>query len=142
VSRVVVGLLLTAFLLGASGCINEPSGILTLTGPDLRVEDCTSVQDIPVATLGWDVDLCRPAGSTLVFPLGKRLEVDPLAASSSSSSAGVTNTWVDVCSSGLVAGRYAGGCTAPQVWGDRQAVAKVRDAFGAEWSCDRLDCSR
>ena len=58
-----------------AGCSSSSGGLLTLSGAELDIENCDTMQDIAVEELDVMPPTCRPAGSTLVFPSGARATV-------------------------------------------------------------------
>lgn len=121
-----------------AGCSSSSAGLLTLSGAELDIENCDTLQDIAVEELDTMPPTCRPVGSTLVFPSGARATVHEGGGSAmaQSTTSITTSVWQDVAAYGVVAGEYQRGCTNPQAWGPSNALAKVRDAFDEQWPCD------
>lgn len=98
-------------------------------------------EPIPVETLDTQKKAsCKLAGVDLVFPDGTVLTVDEGAASGStmkSAKGGQKRyTFYSVGIYGFVAGFGETGCQVSQSWGSAAGKAKVREAFGKNWTCD------
>ena len=136
--RSFVGLAILAFLL--VGCTN--SG-LVLNAEESVMTNCAPGHDpIPVETLDTQKKAsCKLAGVDLVFPDGTVLTVDEGAASGSSTTyaPGAQKKYIfySVGIYGFVAGVGETGCQVGQSWGSTVGKAKVREAFGKNWVCDR-----
>ena len=136
--RSLVGLAILAFVL--VGC-STPGLVLTPEEGDLPL--CAPGHDpIPVETLDVQKKVsCKLGGVDLVFPDGTHLTVDEGAASGSSTTyspaAQKTYMFYSVGIYGFVAGVGDPGCQVGQSWGSIVGKAKVREAFGKNWTCAR-----
>ena len=136
--RSLVGLAILAFVL--VGCSNPG---LVLNAEESVITNCAPGHDpIPVETLDMQKKTsCKLAGVDLVFPDGTHLTVDEGAASGSSTTyapgAQKTYMFYSVGIYGFVAGVGDPGCQVGQSWGSTVGKAKVREAFGKNWTCAR-----
>jgi len=137
--RSLVGLAILAFVL--VGCSN-PSYVLTPKEGDIPL--CAPGHDpIPVETLDTQKKAsCKLGGVDLVFPDGTHLTVPEGGVASGSSTtyapaAQKTYMFYNVGIYGIVAGVGDPGCEVSQSWGSTVGKAKVREAFGKNWTCSR-----
>ena len=137
--RSLVWLAFLAFML--VGC-SSPGLVLTPKEGDIPL--CAPGHDpIPVETLDMQKKTsCNLAGVDLVFPDGTHLTVPEGGVASGSSTtyapaAQKTYMFYNVGIYGFVAGVGDPGCEVSQSWGSTVGKAKVREAFGKNWVCDR-----
>ena len=137
--RSLVGLAILVFVL--VGCsspglvLNAEESVLTICAP--------GHDPIPVETLDMQKKAsCNLAGVDLVFPDGTHLTVPEGGVASGSSTtyspaAQKTYMFYNVGIYGFVAGVGDPGCEVSQSWGSTVGKAKVREAFGKNWTCSR-----
>jgi len=136
--RSLVWLAFLAFML--VGC-SSPGLVLTPKEGDIPL--CAPGHEpIPVETLDVQKKVsCKLGGVDLLFPDGTHLTVDEGAYSGSSTTYGSgaqkTYMFYSVGIYGFVAGVGDPGCQVGQSWGSTVGKAKVREAFGKNWTCAR-----
>jgi hypothetical protein len=136
--RSLLGIVILAFVL--TGCSSQA---LVLTPEESAIPDCALGGDpISVTTLNTEQKAsCKLADVDLVFPDGTHLTVDKGAASGSTTKGPENSqkiyTFYSVGIYGFVAGFGKTGCRGSHEWGSTAAQARVREAFGKNWTCDR-----
>ena len=135
--RSLVGLAILAFVL--VGCSN-PGLVLTPEEGDIPL--CAPGHEpIPVETLDTQKKVsCKLGGVDLLFPDGTHLTVDEGAYSGSTMTSAKGGqkkySFYSVGIYGFVASLGETGCQVGQSWGSIVGKAKVREAFGKNWTCD------
>jgi hypothetical protein len=124
-----------AVVLGVAGCVNQK--VLTLTPDEDDLPACLDLSPIHVEGLGIDRSGCNLSGATLIFPDGTELPMGEYGGSGGLEGTGMPlkYAWVNVGDYGVVAAQTLVSCGETKIWGSREAVERVAEAFGDTWPC-------